>query len=261
MRARRAPGDKTAAPPTHALGLPHVSCACGCAWWFSAPPTGLSHVSCACGCAWWFSAPPTGLSHVSCACGCAWWFSAPPTGLSHVSCACGCAWCRPLALKPKQTLEKPCTGDAASDEGGAARHQHLLAELALGLLLRALRRGPLAGRSPAVLARLDPLLPLLVRALRSRHAAVAQAALRALALLVPLPLPGAPPARRGCAGRHSGGRPACPRRMRSARARWAAAPQAAQCGERPLPQPDPLAQTCRPARPRHSHGRGAPGVG
>ena len=64
-------------------------------------------------------------------------------------------------------------------------------ELALGLLLCALRKGALAGRSPGVLGRLDPLLPLLVRALRCRAAAVAQAALRALALLVPLPLPGA----------------------------------------------------------------------
>ncbi|KAK9845304.1 hypothetical protein WJX81_002986 [Elliptochloris bilobata] len=81
-------------------------------------------------------------------------------------------------------------GDGGSNACGPARHQHLLVELALGLLLRALRKGPLAGRSPGVLARLDPLLPLLVRALRCRAAAVAQAALRALALLVPLPLPG-----------------------------------------------------------------------
>ena len=105
-------------------------------------------------------------------------------------CSCGCCT---RTLRPR-----PCHGNAAcssagpatGDEGGIARHQHLLVELALGLLLRALRKGPLAGRSPAVLARLDPLLPLLVRALRCRAAAVAQAALRALALLVPLPLPG-----------------------------------------------------------------------
>ena len=42
----------------------------------------------------------------------------------------------------------------------------------------------------AMLGMLDGLLPLLVRALRSRHAAVASLALRCLALLVPLPLPG-----------------------------------------------------------------------
>ena len=41
-----------------------------------------------------------------------------------------------------------------------------------------------------MLGMLDGLLPLLVRALRSRHAAVASLALRCLALLVPLPLPG-----------------------------------------------------------------------
>ena len=45
--------------------------------------------------------------------------------------------------------------------------------------------------APATLGMLDGLLPVLVRALRSRHAAVVSLALRCLALLVPLPLPGA----------------------------------------------------------------------
>ena len=102
-----------------------------------------------------------------------------------------CWWSWRWATNP-QTLDP--AGAVNGDEGGAGRHQHLLVELALGLLLRALRKGALAGRSPGVLARLDPLLPLLVRALRCRAAAVAQAALRALALLVPLPLPGGGPA-------------------------------------------------------------------
>ena len=43
-----------------------------------------------------------------------------------------------------------------------------------------------------MLGMLDGLLPTLVRALRSRHAAIVSLALRSLALLVPLPLPGQP---------------------------------------------------------------------
>lgn len=48
-----------------------------------------------------------------------------------------------------------------------------------------------------MLGMLDGLLPLLVRGLRSRHAAVASLALRCLALLVPLPLPGVIPLPQG----------------------------------------------------------------
>ena len=82
-----------------------------------------------------------------------------------------------------------CRGSELAD--GSARHQHLMVEAALRLLLRALRKGNAASdRSPANLGMLDGLLPVLGRALHSRHAAVTERALRCLALLAPLPLPG-----------------------------------------------------------------------
>ena len=79
--------------------------------------------------------------------------------------------------------------DHAADAG--SRHQHLMVDAALRLLLRALRKGNAAAdRSPANLGMLDGMLPVLARALKSRHTAVAEKALRCLALLAPLPLPG-----------------------------------------------------------------------
>ncbi|BDA46528.1 probable small subunit processome component 20 homolog [Coccomyxa sp. Obi] len=89
--------------------------------------------------------------------------------------------------------QAPANGSAEEVDGGSARHQHLMVEAALRLLLRALRKGNAASdRSPANLGMMDGLLPVLGRALRSRHAAVTERALRCLALLAPLPLPGLP---------------------------------------------------------------------
>ena len=53
-----------------------------------------------------------------------------------------------------------------------------------------MKKGKIGGGEPDNLARLDPLLPLLVRALKSRHAGVTSLSLRAFSLLVHLPLPG-----------------------------------------------------------------------
>lgn len=53
-----------------------------------------------------------------------------------------------------------------------------------------MKRNVLAVSNPEVLARLDALLPLLARALKSRHSAVASLALRCLCHTVRLPLPG-----------------------------------------------------------------------
>ena len=67
-------------------------------------------------------------------------------------------------------------------------------EMALLLLLAAINkasRNRIDVRDPAMLGMLDGLLPLLVRAMRSRHGSVASAALRIFSVLVPLPLPGA----------------------------------------------------------------------
>ncbi|GFR52617.1 hypothetical protein Agub_g15133, partial [Astrephomene gubernaculifera] len=68
-------------------------------------------------------------------------------------------------------------------------HETLVLEFCLTLLHSGVRRGALAGRSPELLAHVDPAVPLLVRALRSRHAGCVSLALRTLAHVVPLPLP------------------------------------------------------------------------
>ena len=86
--------------------------------------------------------------------------------------------------------EKVESKDGAPATTAAGRHQHLLLEFALTLLQRGLKRGTLGGSSPAMLALLDPLLPLLVACLRSRHSRVVEPALRILSRLMHLPLPG-----------------------------------------------------------------------
>lgn len=73
-----------------------------------------------------------------------------------------------------------------------AQHDYMLVGFALGLLHSSLKKGTLGGQSPAALALLDPMLPLLVRALRSRHANSVSLALKCLAFLIRLPLPGTP---------------------------------------------------------------------
>lgn len=55
---------------------------------------------------------------------------------------------------------------AAADDRAAALHQPLLVEFALTLLHGALKKGLLNPRAPEAGALLDPLLPLLVRALK-----------------------------------------------------------------------------------------------
>ena len=68
----------------------------------------------------------------------------------------------------------------------------MLVDFALGLLHTGLKKGNLGGQSPAALALLNPMLPLLVRALGSRHANSVSLALKCLAFLIRLPLPGTP---------------------------------------------------------------------
>ncbi len=60
----------------------------------------------------------------------------------------------------------------AKAESAANRHQHLLLQFALTLVQRGMKKGTLGGSSPRMLAMLDPLLPLLVACLRSRHTLV-----------------------------------------------------------------------------------------
>lgn len=81
---------------------------------------------------------------------------------------------------------------AASDEERAALHEHLLTEFGLTVLQGALKapRGALSARDPETLALLEPLLPLLVRALAGRNSSAVALALRVLSGLVALPIPG-----------------------------------------------------------------------
>ena len=74
-----------------------------------------------------------------------------------------------------------------------------MVEMALTLLLQAINkssRNRIGVRDAGMLAMLGGLLPFLVRAMRSRHGAVASTALRIFSVLVPLPLPGGCP--QGC---------------------------------------------------------------
>ncbi|KAL0044331.1 hypothetical protein WJX82_000142 [Trebouxia sp. C0006] len=79
--------------------------------------------------------------------------------------------------------------DAQTEPEQTGQHDHMLVDFALGLLHIGLKKGNLGGQSPAALALLDPMLPLLVRALGSRHANSVSLALKCLAFLIRLPLP------------------------------------------------------------------------
>ncbi|CAG9460436.1 unnamed protein product [Pedinophyceae sp. YPF-701] len=76
------------------------------------------------------------------------------------------------------------------DAVAASNNGHMLMDFALGLLHTGLKKGPLDKRDDATLGLLDPMLPLLARAVVSRHTSCASLALRCLAFLVHLPLPG-----------------------------------------------------------------------
>lgn len=72
----------------------------------------------------------------------------------------------------------------------ADRYEALIVEFALKILLSGLKKGHLDVRKVEVLGLLDPILPLLVRCLRSRHSPVSSHALKCVCLMVRLPLPG-----------------------------------------------------------------------
>ncbi|KAL0018407.1 hypothetical protein WJX79_009395 [Trebouxia sp. C0005] len=80
--------------------------------------------------------------------------------------------------------------DALPEAEQTGQHDHMLVDFALGLLHTGLKKGNLGGQSPEALALLDPMLPLLVGALGSRHANSVSLGLKCLAFLIRLPLPG-----------------------------------------------------------------------
>lgn len=94
----------------------------------------------------------------------------------------------------QSTASKACSvpagQDSLADPDQVAQHDYMLVDFALGMLHSSLKKGTLGGQSPEALALLDPMLPLLVRALRSRHANSVSLALKCLAFLIRLPLPG-----------------------------------------------------------------------
>lgn len=71
-----------------------------------------------------------------------------------------------------------------------ALHVHLLLEFALQLLQGVLRTACQGRPNPDTLAMLDPLLPLVVKCLGCRHASTVSMALKCMAQLITLPLPG-----------------------------------------------------------------------
>ena len=82
---------------------------------------------------------------------------------------------------------------AATSDGSA--HLYLMSHFVLSVLGSAMKKGVLGGSSREVLGLLDPLLPLLVRGLGSRHMGTVQASLKCLAMCVSLQhLPGLPAA-------------------------------------------------------------------
>lgn len=79
----------------------------------------------------------------------------------------------------------------AGDEARTALHQPLLVEFALNTFKAALKKGLVPTQGPEATALLDPLLPLLIRALKSRHSPSVTASLQALSfLIVQAELPG-----------------------------------------------------------------------
>lgn len=73
------------------------------------------------------------------------------------------------------------------------RYRYLLVEAALSMLRRLIKQAPASWRAPEADAHalLDPLLPLLARALRSRHAGVTGSSLHCISSLLRFHLPGA----------------------------------------------------------------------
>ncbi|GMH39887.1 hypothetical protein BSKO_07791 [Bryopsis sp. KO-2023] len=80
---------------------------------------------------------------------------------------------------------------AESNEASVSdRYEALLVEFALKILHNGLKKGKMDVKNVEVLGLLDPLLPLLVSCLKSRHAPVSKLALQCVCFLVRLPLPG-----------------------------------------------------------------------
>ena len=78
-------------------------------------------------------------------------------------------------------------GRKSAEEAGEARkalHQPLLVEFALTTFKAALKKGLVPTQGPEATALLDPLLPLLIRALSSRHSPSVTASLQALSILI-----------------------------------------------------------------------------
>jgi U3 small nucleolar RNA-associated protein 20 len=91
--------------------------------------------------------------------------------------------------------EAAAAAAAAAAAGDGSAHLYLMSHFVLSVLASAMKKGVLGGSSREVLGLLDPLLPLLVRGLGSRHMGTVQASLKCLAMCVSLQhLPGLPSA-------------------------------------------------------------------
>lgn len=77
-----------------------------------------------------------------------------------------------------------------SDFHSSIKHQGLIVELALSLLHKGIKKGQINTKTPKMISMLDPLLPHLTSAMKSRHSGVVEYSLRILSQLVQSPLPG-----------------------------------------------------------------------
>lgn len=99
---------------------------------------------------------------------------------------------RKVRADGQEAVEKSKETAASEMDKVTLQGLNLLAEMGLNILHTSLKKGELAARArqPEVLGLLDPLLPLLVRSLRSRHSPNVSYGLRCLSAMVLLPLPG-----------------------------------------------------------------------
>lgn len=101
-----------------------------------------------------------------------------------------CSFAPALSSSTSLIVRRAALPPEALDDHASGLHEYLIVEFVLTLLYGGLKKGGLTGsKAPEALGRLDPLPPLLARALHCRHSPSVCLALKCLALLVPLPLP------------------------------------------------------------------------
>ena len=108
---------------------------------------------------------------------------------SAASSMAGAPWANAIAF-----MKEAESSVEEAQEAMASLHQPLMVEFALKILYQALKKGIIGTKGPQAAAQLDPLLPIFVRALKSRHTPTVMVALDSFTFLVNTDLPGLPTA-------------------------------------------------------------------